>query len=418
VSSSPVSSQEVIVVGAGAAGLATAIFARRLGCAQVRVVDGAARPGAKILVSGGSRCNVTNASVTERDFWGGRRSVIKRVLSRLPVSETIAFFHEIGVPLKEEPSEKLFPRSDRSRDVLEALLAAARAVEVTISPGVRVHRIEPRAGGFHLETSRGPLTAGAVVLATGGLSLPKTGSDGGGLQMARELGHSIVPTTPGLAPLVLRGSFNEGISGVSQEVELTLTVGGRVSQRIRGPMLWTHFGVSGPAALDMSRHWLRARLDGHGAAVTTSVCPGVRFEAVDRALTSMAADHPRLTLHGGVSASLPVSVGAALLKHIGVDQDLRLADLTRDVRRAVAHALTDLSLPIADSRGYNYAEVTAGGVALDEIDVPSMESRKCAGLFFAGEILDVDGRLGGFNFQWAWSSGRAAAEGLVRRARR
>jgi hypothetical protein len=406
----------VIVVGAGAAGLAAAIFARRLGCVRVRVVDGAARPGAKILVSGGSRCNVTNAVVTERDFWGGRRSVIKRVLSRLPVAETVAFFQEIGVPLKEEPSEKIFPRSDRSRDVLEALLAAARAVEVTISPSVRVHRIRPRAGGFSIETSRGPLTAGAVVLATGGLSLPKTGSDGGGLQMARELGHSIVPTTPGLAPLVLRGSINEGISGVSQEVELTLTAGGRVSQRIRGAMLWTHFGVSGPAALDMSRHWLRARLEGHVATVTASLRPGVPFETLDRTLTSMASEHPRLSLQSALSASLPASAGAALLKHLGVEPDLRLATVTRDVRRAVTHALIELPLPIADSRGYSYAEVTAGGVGLDEIDPSSMESRKCPGLFLAGEILDVDGRLGGFNFQWAWSSGRAAAEGLARRA--
>jgi hypothetical protein len=411
-----VSSREVIVVGAGAAGLATAIFARRLGGAPVRVVDSAARPGAKILVSGGSRCNVTNAVVTDRDFWGGRRSVIRRVLSRLTVAQTIAFFEEIGVPLKEEPSAKLFPRSDRSRDVLEALLAAARAVEVAISPATRVHRIRREAGGFVLETSRGPLTAAAVVLATGGLSLPKTGSDGGGLLMARQLGHSIVETTPALAPLLLQGSINADLAGVAQDVELTLHIDGRAGQRITGAMLWTHFGISGPAALDMSRHWLRARLDGHAVAVTASFRAGERFESLDAAFTSVAVSHPRLSLHGALSAMLPASAGAALLEHIRADGSVRLAALTRETRRAVSHALTALPLPVTDSRGYNHAEATAGGVPLDEIDPSSMESRKCPGLFLAGEMLDVDGRLGGFNFQWAWSSGRAAAEGLARTA--
>jgi hypothetical protein len=410
------SSQDVIVVGAGAAGLATAIFARRLGRASVRIVDGAVRPGAKILVSGGSRCNVTNAVVTDRDFWGGRRPIIRRVLSRLTVAQTIAFFEEIGGALKEEPSAKLFPRSDRSRDVLEALLAAARAVDVTISPATRVHRIQREARGFRLETSRGPLMAGAVVLATGGLSLPKTGSDGGGLLMARELGHSIVQTTPALAPLLLQGSINPLVSGVAQNVELTLHVEGRARLRIRGAMLWTHFGISGPAALDMSRHWLRARLEGHAAAVTASFRPGDRFESLDVALASMAASHPRLTLHGAVSEMLPASVSAALVEQIGVEGSLRLAALTREARRAVSHALTGLPLSITDSRGYNHAEATAGGVPLDEIDPSSMESRRCPGLFLVGEMLDVDGRLGGFNFQWAWSSGRTAAEGLARKA--
>ena len=406
--------EDIIVVGAGAAGLATAIFARRLGRAAVRILDSAARPGAKILVSGGSRCNVTNAVVTERDYWGGRRTIIRQVLSRLTVSQTVAFFEEIGVPLKEEPGGKLFPRSDRSRDVLEALLAAAGEVGVTLSPSTRVHRIQREGDRFRLDTSTGPLQARRVVLATGGLSLPKTGSDGGGLQIARELGHSIVPTTPALAPLVLRGSVNESISGVAQNVELALRVKDRHAERIRGAMLWTHFGVSGPAPLDMSRHWLRARLDRHAAALTVNLRPGEGFESVDAGWASTAARHPRLSLQNGLAEMLPASVASALLAHLAIDGQARLADLTRDARRALSHALTDLPLNVVDSRGFNHAEATAGGVALEEIDRSSMESRKCPGLFLVGEMLDVDGRLGGFNFQWAWSSARTAAEGMAR----
>jgi predicted Rossmann fold flavoprotein len=373
------------VVGAGAAGLATAIFARRLGRARVQVVDGAARPGAKILVSGGSRCNVTNAVVTERDYWGGRRTIIRRVLSRLPVDRTIDFFDEIGVPLKEEPTGKLFQQVRRAGDA------------------------------FTLETSRGPLHADAVVLATGGLSLPKTGSDGAGLGFARDLGHSIVPTTPALAPLVLQGGFHADISGVALDVELSLWAGGRVRERIRGPMLWTHFGISGPAALDLSRHWLRAQLEGEQPEVQASLLPDATFESADAFWMTTARQQPRARVQAVLATLVPSSLAASLVSHVGLDPDRPLADLTRDDRRALVRATTALPLPIGDSRGYNYAEATAGGVTLDEIDSGSMESRRCPALFLVGEMLDVDGRLGGFNFQWAWASGRTAAEGLARR---
>lgn len=408
---------DIVIVGAGAAGLTTAIFARQLSGRAVRLVDGAAKPGAKILVSGGSRCNVTNAVVTERDYWGGRRTIIRRVLSRLPVPQTIAFFESLGVPLKEEATAKLFPRSDRSRDVLDALLGAARELGVTIMPSTRVHLVSPAGNGFDLDTSQGPLRASSVVLATGGLSLPKTGSDGGGLTIARGFGHTIVPTTPALAPLVLAApGIHERLSGVAQDLELALRVDGRITERITGAMLWTHFGISGPAALDMSRHWLRARFEGHEASLTAHLRQGQHFESVEAAWTNTAAQHPRLALQNALAEMLPASVASALLDSLGLDGTLRLAQLTRAGRRALSHALTALPLPVNDSRGYSYAEATAGGVALEEIDPGTMESRKCAGLFLVGEMLDVDGRLGGFNFQWAWSSARTAAEGLARSA--
>ena len=407
---------DIVIVGAGAAGLATAIFAGRLTRRPILLLDSAARPGAKILVSGGSRCNVTNAVVTERDYWGGRRTIIARVLAKLPVPQTIDFFADIGIALKEEPGAKLFPSSDRSRDVLDALLAAARASNVTLEAGTRVHSVVPQpAPGFLLETSRGPLRARTIVLATGGLSLPKTGSDGGGLQIARALGHSIVPTTPALAPLVVTQGFNESVSGVAQDVELSLRVEGRVTERISRPMLWTHFGISGPAALDMSRHLLRARLEGKSTALMASLLPGETFDSVEARWTHLAAARPRLTLTGAFAEMIPASVASTLLRHLNVVPDVKLASLTRATRRTISHALTELALTVTDSRGYNYAEATAGGVSLDEISADSMESRKCSGIYCVGEMLDVDGRLGGFNFQWAWSSGRAAAEGLASR---
>jgi len=409
---------DIVIIGAGAAGLATAIFARLIDPTRpVRLVDGSARPGAKILVSGGSRCNVTNAVVTETDYWGGKRTVIRRVLRRLPVTETISFFERIGIALKEEPGGKLFPRSDRSRDVLEALLRAAADAGVVLAPSTRVHGISGERGAFRLESSRGPLETDAVVLATGGLSLPKTGSDGGGLDIARRLGHSIVPTTPALAPLLSSDGLHGGLSGVSQDVELTIWVDGRAGERLRGSMLWTHFGVSGPVALNASRHYLRAVLEGRRVEVRVSLLPNETFEALDARLTTAARQRPKSSLQSVLTVDLPASVATAVADFARTDVAAPLAQLSRDARRRVAHALTALPLQITGSRGYNYAEATAGGVALDEIDPATMQSRKCPGIYLVGEMLDVDGRIGGFNFQWAWSSARAAAEGLSRHGR-
>jgi predicted Rossmann fold flavoprotein len=286
---------------------------------------------------------------------------------------------------------------------------------VTVSPGTRIHRVARTGDGFVLDTSTGPLHASAVVMATGGLSLPKTGSDGTGLQIARTLGHSLVPTTPALAPLTVRDGFAASLSGVAHDAELTLRAGGRVVERITGAMLWTHFGVSGPAALDMSRHFLRVQLEGREPSITLSFQPGASFETVDTMLARLASERPRLVVQNALAEIVPASVAAALVSYVAIDPATKLASLARDARRAISHALTGFPLDVTGSRGYNYAEATAGGVALDEIDPASMESRKCPGLYLVGEMLDVDGRLGGFNFQWAWSSGRTAAEGLARR---
>lgn len=383
---------------------------------HVRLLDGAAKPGAKILISGGSRCNVTNTIVTEHDYWGGKRTVIRRVLSRLTVPETIGFFEELGVRLKQERTGKLFPVTDRSRDVLNALLDAAQQLGVTIQASTRVLAVTKTGDEFEITTRGTPLTASCVVLATGGLSLPKTGSDGAGLGIARTLGHSIVPTTPALAPLTVDASgFHARLSGVAQDVELTMTVDSRVAERIRGPLLWTHFGVSGPAALDLSRHWLRASLEQKPTHVYANFEPGQTFDAVDARWTDRTRTDPRSTIQSVLGATLPHSVAAALVEVAGLDPATRLSDLPRNGRRALVHTLTAMPLLITGSRGYNYAEATAGGVSLDEIDPSTMESRKCGGVFLVGEMLDVDGRLGGFNFQWAWSSGRTAGEGIARR---
>ena len=404
-----------MIVGAGAAGLATGIFTRRANHLRtVAILDGAKKPGAKILVSGGSRCNVTNTIVSERDFWGGRATIVRRVLRGFPVGETIAFFRELGVNLHEEADGKLFPDSNRARDVLDALLRETARCGATLLAAHRVVDVEPIGDGFRVVTAAGDLHAAAVVLATGGQSLPKTGSDGTGFTIARRLGHTIVPTTPALAPLLLDAAdgIHHDLSGVSHDVEIAIWIDGVVATRLTGAMLWTHFGVSGPAALNASRHWMRATIERRPVRVTINFHPGRSFEELDVWWTARAREHPKAALQSTLADALPASLAAALLARLGIDGTTPLAHLARDDRRRLVNALVAWPLPVGGTRGYNYAEVTAGGVALDEIDPSTMASRRRDGVYLVGEILDVDGRIGGFNFQWAWSTGFVAGRAL------
>ena len=441
----------VLIIGAGAAGLATAIFAARAAPhLDVRCLDGASKIGAKILVSGGSRCNVTNRVVTERDFWGGSSRVIRRVLRAFPADRAAAFFEELGVRLHEEQDGKLFPDTNRSRTVLDALLAEADRLGVEIVTDRRVVDVRRTGAAFTVETRSRRTAEGSaramtsiqrteaspsaddevsvshrlftleaeiVVLATGGRSLPKTGSDGLGYELGRRLGHTSLETTPALAPLVLDGDRHLRLTGVSHDAILSLRVNGAIAARLAGPLLWTHFGVSGPVALNMSRHWHRSCLAGQAAQVLLNICPGETFESLEDWWLVQERARPKTLVSTILATRMPAAVATAWAAGAGIDSQTTLAHLSKTDRRRLLHALIEMPLAVRDSRGYSYAEVTAGGVPLDEIDPATMQSRICPGLFLVGEILDVDGRLGGFNFQWAWSSGWVAGQAIARASR-
>jgi len=358
---------------------------------------------------------VTNVEVSERDFNGGNSSVVRGILKAFPPSDVVRWFASLGVALHEEAHGKLFPDSNRSRDVLNALLDECQACGVRLETGTRVEAItagEP----FALTTTRGQFRGRSIVMATGGLSLPKTGSDGRGLSIAKTLGHGIVPTTPALVPLVADEdqALHQSLTGVSHEAEITLWRNGSVAHRLRGSLLWTHFGVSGPVVLDISRHWLRAQLEQAEARLTINVVGGKSFQSVEEVWTSLTASRARTSVQGMLADLMPAAVGAAILDRLGLDGTTAIANLPRAERRRLIHAVVEWPIAVRDSRGYNYAEATAGGVSLDEIDPATMQSRRCRGLYLVGEMLDVDGRIGGFNFQWAWCTARVAARALAK----
>jgi predicted Rossmann fold flavoprotein len=405
---------DVAIIGAGAAGLATAIFAaRRNPSARVLLLDGAAKIGAKILVSGGGRCNVTHREVRPADYNASSPPILRQVLAAFTVEQTLRWFGEMDVPLHLEETGKYFPNSNSARTVVDALLREVHRRGVTLRTSTRVEAISRDSSGFAIVAGGATFIAKRVVLATGGQSLPKSGSDGAGYRLAQALGHTITPTTPALVPLRLDGAAHAQLSGIAQPAAITIRADGGKPVRILGSLLWTHFGVSGPVVLDASRHWLRARLENRPVRATVSFLPDDTLESAEARWLTAAGERPRLRVLALLREWIPARVAEVLLREVGVDGDRTLAQCPRDERRKALQTLLEQPLTIAGSRGYNYAEVTAGGVPLKEIEPQTMQSRICPGLYLVGEILDVDGRIGGFNFQWAWASGYVAGNAAV-----
>ena len=325
--------------------------------------------------------------------------------------------------------------------MLDALLGAVERAGVTLESGARVVRLE-RTGGADggatgrwrlgiqdmkasaqfsaaahaVGEARWPLPAAeperwveadAVVLATGGLSFPRTGSDGTGYALAAALGHTIVAPVPALTPLTAADPLCTRLQGLTADVELTLAVGGKRAETARGSFLFTHFGYSGPAALDLSRSWLRA--EGHGErTVTANFAPGETRASLLEEWRRTTAAEPRGSVRQWLAPRLPDRLATALCAEAGVDLAAHAGTLDRARRSALIEHICARILPVNGTLGYEKAEVTAGGVALDEVDASTLESRKAPGVYLCGEVMDVDGRLGGFNFQWAWSSGTVA----------
>ena len=419
------STVDVCIVGAGAAGLAAAIFAAEVagqaGCAQrIVLLDGAKSIGAKILISGGGRCNVTHDVVTATDFFGNRH-IIKNVLAAFPVQATIDWFASLGVNLKCEETGKLFPVTDKARTVLTALVNRCHELGVVIRQDHRVTEVACLTGseaGFVIRHTHGTLQAKKVILATGGRSLPKTGSDGFGYELARRLGHWVSATTPALAPLILDEIlFHKDLSGISQEVELTTTVNGHVVDRRTGSLLWTHFGISGPVVMDASRFWTSAREKGEAVELSVSFLPAKTQESARQWFMEQAAGAPRRSLTKTLAHLVTERFAESLCRYLGITPQTAIAQLPRKDRDRVLAALTKFLLPVRQDRGWNYAEVTAGGVPLEEINFRTMESKLVPGLYLVGEILDCDGRIGGFNFQWAWATGLLAGLAVAARVR-
>lgn len=406
----------VVVVGAGAAGTMAAIFAASAG-AETLLVERTNDGGRKILISGGGRCNILPSQVDESRFvTDSPPHLLRRIVRSWPLRGQIAFFErEIGLPLVEESSSgKMFPQSQRARDVRDRLLLHARRAGVSIITDTLVTAVAPSAGRWTV-TRRGnnPIDGDAVILATGGLSVPNTGSDGRGLEIAAQLGHVINPTYAALTPLIHErstkaGTVFQGLSGVSLPVTIAARTAARQA-RATGGFLFTHHGYSGPSVLDVSHVAVRSLADGSEPARLTVQWTPLREAEWEAALRPRGAR----TVLSVVAAQLPHRLAEVLLAVNEIDPGRPLAQLGRVERRRLIETLVRGALPWSGDEGYKKAEVTGGGVNLSEIDPLTMESRRHPGLFLCGEMLDAFGPIGGYNFLWAWATGRAAGRGAA-----
>jgi len=432
----PPGAVDIAIIGAGAAGLAAAIFAgeeavrlgRRL---HIVLLDGARKPGAKILVSGGGRCNVTHAEVTPDDYCGGSPKIIRNVISRFDEQQTIQWMSSLGIDLKLEDTGKYFPVTDSARTVLDALLGRVHNLGIETRFGWRVSNLTQDTTGDNSvwllanAIDGTTLHARSVIVATGGRALPKSGSDGAGYGWLDKLGHTIIPTVPALAPLILSEHGIAGsplskhfadLSGLSITARLEFVVDGRVHGSFTGPILFTHFGLSGPAPMNVSRHVARYRHDNPGTSqgqLQLGLTEFTDTRAADDWLLKQIQDRPKQTIANALRELMPERMAAVVASGVQAE---RLTDLTRDDRKHLAQLLAGSPLAVKGDRGYSFAEATAGGVALDEVRWKTMESRKADALYLVGEVLDVDGRIGGFNFQWAWSTGHIAGKAAAARS--
>jgi predicted Rossmann fold flavoprotein len=404
-------SRSIGVIGAGAAGLMAAAFAARTAPegVEVHLFEATADGGRKILISGGGRCNVLPGRERFDDYvTDSSRNSLRRILKGWPLREQREFFTtELGIELRLEPETgKLFPVSNRARDVRDALVDYARRCGAQLHFSTRVTALHAVPDGWQIEAEGfGTARFERLIVATGGLSVPKTGSDGAGLEWARALGHTVRPTYPALTPLTHVPHEHADLAGVSLDVSLRAP-GTRPGFETAGGFLITHRGYSGPTVLNASHLAIRSAAAGEHQRLEVNWTDWGPDDW-DRHLRETEAG----TVGGVVSARLPQRLARRLVDEAGVPWDRSLARLRREERRSLVQTLTAWSLPWDGDEGYRKAEVTGGGVALEEVDPLTLESRIAPGLHLCGELLDAFGPIGGHNFFWAWVTGRGAGRG-------
>lgn len=401
----------ILIVGAGAAGLMAAGAAVRLGH-SVTVLEHTEKPGQKLLITGKGRCNVTN-NCDENTFLQNVRTNPRFLYSSLyafPPAKTMELFEELGVPLKTERGRRVFPVSDRAEDIRQALLRYADGAQILYDGAEKLVIEEGRAVGVVTKSGR-TLTANTVLVATGGVSYPVTGSTGDGYQLAKQAGHKIVPTVPSLCSLVSPDEDCRAMMGLSlKNVTLTLYRDKKAVFTEMGEMLFTHFGISGPLTLmassyikDMQKHAWKAVID---------LKPALDEEQLYKRVTNDFALLANKSAQGALVKLLPASMQPVMVKRWGVDPATRANQITKEQKRELVRLVKHWEVPISKRGDLAHAVITAGGVDVKQVDPKTMESKLCPGLYFAGEVLDVDAYTGGYNLQIAWCTAQAFATNL------
>ncbi len=404
---------QTVVVGGGAAGMMAAISAAQSG-RKVALLEGNSQLGRKILISGNGRCNLTNLDAdSPHHYYGERPDFIRRTLASFPVARALEFFHQLGIETKVEKRGRLFPLSDQARSVVDLLVDKLAVSRVRVASEAKVAQLSRRGNGFSLVTRGGSeWLAERVILASGGVSLPKLGADTSGLALAQGLGHTTTPLCPGLVPLESADPYVRRMQGVKVWAAVSAPASESHLVTDTDDLLLTKYGVSGFTILNLSAQLVPA-LERGPLELLVNLFPGQSPEQVSERLRERWLRQPHRTLELSFAGLLPSKIVGPLLDKLKFSRDQTVDIVSKAQRWLLARTLTAWPIVVSGPRSFDYAEVTIGGIRTDEIDPETLESRLVPGLFLAGEMLDVHGDLGGYNFQWAWSSGAVAGQGLV-----
>ncbi|MBR0113435.1 MAG: NAD(P)/FAD-dependent oxidoreductase [Clostridia bacterium] len=406
---------DVIVIGAGAAGMLAAGTAAERG-KKVILIERNEKPGRKLMITGKGRCNLTNNRQTVDELISNvpeNGRFLYGAFSKYMPCDVMDFFESRGVPLKTERGQRVFPASDRAADIVDCLSSYARGKAQIINARVKELIIEDALIKGVITYGGERVDAPAVIVATGGLSYPATGSTGDGYELAKQAGHTVVPPVPSLVPLEIHEGFCSSLSGLSLRniaIRVTDTAKSKTVYEDFGEMLFTHFGVSGPVILSASAHMKNPEKGRY--TVSIDLKPALTAEMLDARILRDFSENLNRNFINSLNSLLPKSLVPVIVKLSGIPMNLKVNQVTKEQRAALVNLLKNLTVTVTGFRPVDEAVVTRGGVNVKEINPSTMESKLVKGLFFAGEVMDVDAYTGGFNLQIAFSTGHLAGESV------
>ena len=403
------SQPKIAIIGAGAAGMMAAIQCGLRGI-SVEVFDSQKNIGKKILIAGGGRCNITNHDMSEDHFNCENKRFVKNILKHLPLKETLQYFESRQLPLKLEPEfNKYFPVSDKAEDVLNTFVAHLEELKIQLHRESRITNISKSETDYTLTINeKTKQNFDILVLCTGGKSIPQTGSNGLGYEFAKKMGHQINELTPALTPLLSEAAHLSVLSGYSLPGEISLYENEEKVISFKGPILFTHKGYSGPAILNISRHFITSKCSDKSLRVNW--LPGYQKESL--MVLWKQPEYRKKSLLAFLREKFSRQFADILIEESGLISDLTLSEINKEQRQKIFSILFSYSLLISGFKGFAFAEVTSGGIPIPEINPKTLESKLSKNLYFAGEIIDVDGQLGGYNFQWAFASATCVANAI------
>ncbi len=403
---------DIAIIGAGPAGIMAAIFAAKNG-KKVVLLEKNEKIGRKILATGNGRCNITNRNIAESDYRGSDKYFIADVLRQFDQDTTIDFFESMGLILKEENNGRMFPRTNQASSVVDILGLEIRHNNITVLTSFEVKNII-KDGFWKITDANGQMVESSkLIISTGGRAAYQLGSSGDGFFWAKKFGHIVSPIYAALVPIETTESWPKEVSGIKLEANVGVEVGGKIISQKSGDLLFTHFGLSGPAVMAQSSKIAPLLEDGI-VKLKIDIFTELSAEDLDKKLAMIFSNSGAKTVKNSLIGVAPINILPIILRNAGVDASKKAAEISKTERTKIVDNMKEMTLTVKELRPLKEAQVTSGGVSLKEINSKTLESKIVSNLYFAGEVLDVDGDSGGFNLQWAWSSGYVAGNNAAK----